>query len=43
MCIVDRGAMITDLDGPLLLAQDRPHPLQFDENGVHPSDPALWG
>ena len=41
--LVAQGAMITDLDGPLLLAQDRPHPLQFDENGVHPSDPALWG
>ena len=41
--LVAQGAMITDLDGPLLLAQDREHALRFDEKGVHPSDPALWG
>ncbi|WP_298492969.1 N-acetyl-D-Glu racemase DgcA [uncultured Maritimibacter sp.] len=41
--LVAQGAMVTDLDGPLLLAQDRPEPLQFDEAGVHPSTPALWG
>jgi L-alanine-DL-glutamate epimerase-like enolase superfamily enzyme len=41
--LVAQGAMITDLDGPLLLAQDREHALRFDERGVHPSDPALWG
>ncbi|MBV7408377.1 N-acetyl-D-Glu racemase DgcA [Maritimibacter sp. DP1N21-5] len=41
--LVAQGAMVTDLDGPLLLAQDRPEPLQFDEAGVHPSSPSLWG
>ncbi|WP_407493765.1 N-acetyl-D-Glu racemase DgcA [Pseudooceanicola sp. MF1-13] len=41
--LVAQGAMVTDLDGPLLLAQDRDHALQFDEQGVHPSTPALWG
>ncbi|WP_375173975.1 N-acetyl-D-Glu racemase DgcA [Pseudooceanicola sp.] len=41
--LVAQGAMITDLDGPLLLAQDRDHALRFDDKGVHPSDPALWG
>ena len=41
--LVAQGAMITDLDGPLLLAQDREHALRFDDRGVHPSDPALWG
>lgn len=41
--LVAQGAMITDLDGPLLLAQDRDHALRYDERGVHPSDPALWG
>ncbi|MEC9102908.1 MAG: enolase C-terminal domain-like protein, partial [Pseudomonadota bacterium] len=41
--LVAQGAMVTDLDGPLLLAQDRDHALRFDEKGVHPSDPALWG
>lgn len=38
-----QGAAFTDLDGPLLLAQDRAHPLQYDEGGVHPPDAALWG
>jgi len=41
--LVAQGAMVTDLDGPLLLAQDREHALTFDEQGVHPSTPALWG
>ena len=41
--LVAQGAMVTDLDGPLLLARDRPHPLAFDAAGVHPPDPALWG
>lgn len=41
--LVAQGAMVTDLDGPLLLAQDRDNALRFDELGVHPSDPALWG
>jgi L-alanine-DL-glutamate epimerase-like enolase superfamily enzyme len=42
-CLVAQGAMVTDLDGPLLLAEDREHPLLFDEKGVHPSKPELWG
>ena len=41
--LIAQGAMITDLDGPLLLAEDRETPLIFDEQGVHPSDAALWG
>ena len=41
--LVAQGALVTDLDGPLLLAQDRDHALTFDAKGVHPSDPALWG
>ena len=41
--LVAQGAMVTDLDGPLLLAQDRENALKFDELGVHPPDPALWG
>ena len=41
--LVAQGAAITDLDGPLLLAEDRDMPLVFDEAGVHPSDAALWG
>ena len=38
-----QGAAVTDLDGPLLLARDRAHPLVYDEAGVHPSTPELWG
>lgn len=41
--LVAQGAMVTDLDGPLLLAEDRATPLQFDEAGVHGPDAALWG
>ncbi|MGY3439007.1 MULTISPECIES: N-acetyl-D-Glu racemase DgcA [unclassified Marinovum] len=41
--LVAQGAAVTDLDGPLLLAEDRATPLHFDDRGVHPSDPALWG
>ncbi|MEM9577270.1 MAG: N-acetyl-D-Glu racemase DgcA [Pseudomonadota bacterium] len=41
--LVAQGALVTDLDGPLLLAEDRPVPLRFDRAGVHPPDAALWG
>ncbi|NEX46213.1 N-acetyl-D-Glu racemase DgcA [Pseudotabrizicola algicola] len=41
--ILAQGAAFTDLDGPLLLAQDRDNPLLFDEHGIHPPHPALWG
>ncbi|PRZ46904.1 N-acetyl-D-Glu racemase DgcA [Tritonibacter scottomollicae] len=41
--LVAQGALVTDLDGPLLLAEDRPEPLTFDADGVHPPRPALWG
>jgi len=41
--LIAQGAMITDLDGPLLLAEDRDTPLFYDEEGVHPPDAELWG
>jgi L-alanine-DL-glutamate epimerase-like enolase superfamily enzyme len=41
--IVAQGAAVTDLDGPLLLAEDRPEPLFFDESGVHGPRAGLWG
>ena len=41
--LVAQGAVVTDLDGPLLLAEDREEPLTFDEAGVHPPSAALWG
>ena len=41
--LVAQGVAFTDLDGPLLLAQDRQSPLIFDENGVHAPKRTLWG
>lgn len=41
--LVAQGAAVTDLDGPLLLARDRAHALVYDEAGVHPPTPELWG
>jgi L-Ala-D/L-Glu epimerase len=41
--LVAQGAEVVDLDGPLLLAEDRAHPLRYDAQGVHPPEPALWG
>ncbi|WP_421999393.1 N-acetyl-D-Glu racemase DgcA [Roseovarius mucosus] len=41
--LVAQGAMVTDLDGPLLLAEDREDALIFDAAGVHPPRPELWG
>lgn len=41
--LLAQGAAVTDLDGPLLLAEDRDDPLRYDETGVHPPSDALWG
>lgn len=41
--LVAQGAAITDLDGPMLLAQDRAPALHYDARGVHPAAPELWG
>ena len=41
--LVAQAAGWTDLDGPLLLARDREPGLVYDEAGVHPSTPELWG
>jgi L-alanine-DL-glutamate epimerase-like enolase superfamily enzyme len=41
--LVAQGAMIVDLDGPLLLAEDRDMALTYDAAGVHPSRAELWG
>lgn len=41
--LVAQGAAWADLDGPLLLAEDREPPVAYDERGVHPAPPALWG
>ena len=41
--LLAQGADYVDLDGPLLLAEDREAPLFYDERGVHPPTSALWG
>ena len=41
--ILAQGVAFTDLDGPLLLAEDRREPLTFDAAGVHAPARELWG
>ena len=41
--LLAQGAEWTDLDGPLLLAEDRTHPLRYDGSTLHPPDANLWG
>lgn len=41
--LVAQTASYCDLDGPLLLSQDRDNPLHYDSAGVHPPIAALWG
>ena len=41
--LVAQGAEIVDLDGPLLLAEDRQPPMEVRESLIFPSIAALWG
>ena len=41
--LVAQGAAIVDLDGPLLLAEDREPALNYDGGAVHPAPAELWG
>ena len=41
--LLTSGARFVDLDGPLLLARDRPDGLRYDGSLVYPPEPALWG
>lgn len=41
--VVGQGAEVIDLDGPLLLAEDRDPPLTYDAAGLQPPPAALWG
>jgi L-alanine-DL-glutamate epimerase-like enolase superfamily enzyme len=41
--LVAQRARFVDLDGPLLLARDRPNGLTYDGSLVHPATPPLWG
>ncbi|RVT87247.1 dipeptide epimerase [Rhodobacteraceae bacterium CCMM004] len=38
-----QGAEVVDIDGPMLLAEDRHPALRFEGAQVHPPDPELWG
>jgi L-alanine-DL-glutamate epimerase-like enolase superfamily enzyme len=41
--VVAQRASVVDLDGPLLLAEDREHGLRYDGSELFPPVPALWG
>ncbi len=41
--LVAQGATFTDLDGPLLLAEDRENPLHYEAGQVYPPSAELWG
>jgi L-alanine-DL-glutamate epimerase-like enolase superfamily enzyme len=41
--LVAQRARVVDLDGPLLLARDRPDGLRYEASLVHPPTAALWG
>ena len=41
--LLAQRARVVDLDGPLLLARDRPDGLRYEDSRVHPAVPALWG
>jgi len=41
--LVAQRARVIDLDGPLLLAQDRPHGMRFAGSILHPAATQLWG
>jgi L-alanine-DL-glutamate epimerase-like enolase superfamily enzyme len=41
--LVAQRARVVDLDGPLLLAQDRPHGMRFTGSMLHPAERDLWG
>jgi L-alanine-DL-glutamate epimerase-like enolase superfamily enzyme len=41
--LVAQRARVVDLDGPLLLARDRPDGLRYEGSLAYPAEPALWG
>lgn len=41
--LLAQSAQFVDLDGPLLLARDRPGGLRYLDSFVDPAEPALWG
>jgi L-alanine-DL-glutamate epimerase-like enolase superfamily enzyme len=41
--LLAQRACVVDLDGPLLLAKDRPHGLRYQDGFVYPPAAGLWG
>jgi L-Ala-D/L-Glu epimerase len=41
--LIAQRARVVDLDGPLLLARDRPEGLRYDGSLAYPPNAALWG
>lgn len=41
--LVAQGVDFVDLDGPLLLAEDRESAMRFEGSEMYPADAALWG
>jgi L-Ala-D/L-Glu epimerase len=41
--LLAQRARLVDLDGPLLLAADRPHGMRYEGSLVYPPTPELWG
>jgi len=41
--LVAQRARVVDLDGPLLLAKDRPGGMRYEGSQVYPADAAFWG
>lgn len=41
--LLAQGAELVDLDGPLLLREDRPNGLRYEGSLVFPPEPTLWG
>lgn len=41
--LLTNGASVVDLDGPLILDKDRPHPLDYQNFSIAPPTSELWG
>ena len=41
--LVAQGSDWSDLDGPADMAEDRAHPVTYDDRRIHPASPDLWG
>jgi L-Ala-D/L-Glu epimerase len=41
--LLAQGGDWSDLDGPTDMAQDRAHPVVYDDRHIHPASPLLWG